>query len=157
MTASIENKECFCNWMTQLGPFKDVFNALLSSMIGILGTAKALLLLVPTNWSDQLKKVEMQAEMEVLKVLVGTVEAPISYALNYAKAFSDCDPVANVTTVVGKIRNFMIGDLLEREEQLQMFIDAIDRESLKIQEIDNMIKLLTDLKEALDECGNATI
>jgi len=156
MASKIENLECLCAWAAYLGDFRATFMALIDSAVGLLTLAKAMLALAPVNVSDQLKKVELQVELEILAVQMRLIEAPIAYALNYAKPFADCDPVANVITTINKIKYSYLSDFIERQFELELMIEALKKESLKIEWIDLAIASMNEIKSALEDCANVT-
>jgi chaperonin cofactor prefoldin len=153
-SSKVEELQCFCAWLNTVGaPFVGILTALLDSTIALLTTAKMLLALVPLNLTDQLKKLEMQAELAVIEVATQPVEAPIALVTNSAKAFNDCPPTAELARRVGQIREVLLGSVDDYKYQLQNLIDAIDREALKIEELDQWINNLQEFKEAIKVCA----
>jgi len=151
--SDIELDPCLCAWIAFIGDFKDTLLALLDTSIVTFTAIKVTLALVPTNLTDQLKKVRYEAELALVTQLVGVIEAPLSYVTRYARPYADCDPVSSLITANGKVREFLTGELEEHRFELEQFIAALDRESLKIEEIDRIIDVLTELKSAIETCG----
>lgn len=152
--AEIIQKPCLCAWINVLGDFVAPFTALLDSMIAVLQGIQATLALAPTNVTDQLKKIGYEAQLAVMEATLGTIEAPLALVINYSRAFSDCDPVNTITKVGNDIRDFVLGDLQEERYRIQKLSDAIDRDNLQSEQIDLWIAVLTEIKNAIELCGN---
>jgi hypothetical protein len=110
--------------------------------------------LIPLSPEDQLKKVAYQAELEFEEMRVHVVEAPFARITSICKAFSDCPPVSNAATVFKGARDYLLGDVDARKNQIANYIEQLNDERLKIERIDNWIDALNSFKDALDACGD---
>ncbi len=151
--SKIEDNACLCAWINILGDFLAPLTALIDSSIAIFTVIKVTLALVPTNLTDQLKKIRYEIELAFIEQTVALIEAPLGIVGRYARPYADCDPVAALIAANEKVREFLVADIEERRFEVEQFIAAIDRENLKIEEIDNIIDVLTEMKNAIEICG----
>jgi len=151
--SKLEDNACLCAWISFIGDFKDPLLALIDSSIAIFTVIKVTLALVPTNLTDQLKKLRYEAELALIEQTVAVIEAPLGYVSRYARPYADCDPVSTLIKVNNSIREWLVSDIEERRFEVEQFIAAINRESLKIEEIDQIIDVLTEIKNAIEICG----
>jgi hypothetical protein len=151
--SKLEDNACFCAWISYIGDFRATLEALIDSTIAIFTAIKVTLALVPTNLTDQVKKLRYEAELAVIEQTVAVIEAPLGYVARYARPYADCDPVSSLIVANNKIREFLTADVEERRFEVEQFIAAIDRESLKIEELDQFIDLLTEIKSSIELCG----
>jgi hypothetical protein len=152
-TSKVADVECFCAWVGVLGDFRPTLEALLDSAIAVLEAVKVALALIPTNVTDQLKKIQYEAEMAFIAESVSAISAPLSYLIGIARPFADCAPVASVVMLGNNVRNEVLADLTDRQFELQQFILAIEKENLKAEEIQLAIDTMNELRTALGECG----
>ena len=156
MTSKIKDIECLCVFVTALGPFVEPFKALLDATEVMLVSFKVILSLIPTNIEDLLEKERLKLALLGIETALKPVEIPFKTLNNFTSAFADCPPVAGVADWSNIIKTFLgISKVEELRFEIDQKIDAIERESLKIQQLDELITVIQDLKGALDECGNA--
>jgi len=151
--SKLEDNACLCAWVVFIGEFRNVLLPLLDTSVALLTAFKVSLALVPTNLTDQLKKLRYEAELAVIEQTVAVIEAPLGVLGAYARPYADCDPVSAIVVANNKIREFLTADVEERRFEVQQFIAALTRESLKIEEIDQLIDVLTELKSSIELCG----
>jgi len=151
--SKLEDNACLCAWVSFIGDFRATLEALIDSSIAIFTTIKVTLALVPTNLTDQLKKLRYEAELAVIEQVIAVIEAPLGYVGRYARPYADCDPVSSLIVANNKVREFLTADVEERRFEVEQFIAALNRESLKIEEIDQIIDVLTEIKSAIEICG----
>jgi len=151
--SKLEDSACLCAWVAFIGDFRATLEALIDSSIAIFTALKVTLALAPTNLTDQLKKLRYEAELAVIEQTVAVIEAPLGYVSRYARPYADCDPVSSLIAANNKVREFLVSDVEERRFEVEQFIAAIDRESLKIEELDQLIDLLTEIKSSIELCG----
>ena len=63
----LENKECVCDFINNIGAVKDTFNGFLDSIIAILTAANAAIALWPADVGDQLKRLALEAEIAAIE------------------------------------------------------------------------------------------
>lgn len=148
------NKDCACDFYNNIGDFKTAFIGLLDGAIGILMTTKAALLLVPADFSDQLKKLELEAELTVIESTLITVDGPFMLIQAYLKPYSDCDGIQSVAKTINNVRNDILGPVDERKQEIEDLIEELNLEGTKIKKIDNWIEQLEAIKEAVELCGD---
>lgn len=149
------NKECLCTFVQVVSPIKQTILGAVNSAIASLALAKALIQLVPLSVEDQLKKVALETALDLEKQAANVAIAPITVLNSIVRPYSDCPPVANVSKVIKNAKDLVLSDLNELEYQVQLYIDQLENERLKVEQIDRWISSLNDFKDALDMCGDA--
>ena len=154
MASKIENTECLCVFVASLGDFLEPLKGLLTTVEATLVTIKTLLALIPTNLADLLEKELLEVQLTLIEAVLAPVEAPITSLNRYTRAFADCPPVAHLSDLVDVIKKYSgVAFLEELKYEIDQKIDGIERESLKVEQIDDLIRSIQDFKEALDACG----
>lgn len=154
MTSKIENTECLCVFVATLGPLKETFETLIDSIVATLTTIKTILALIPTNLSDLLEKEALQATVTILEAALGPLSAPATVLDPYTRAFADCPPLATWGKVSDVIRQYTgVTALEELIFEIDKKIDEIERQNLAIEDLDNLIAVLQEIKEAINACG----
>jgi hypothetical protein len=151
---SMEGQGCVCLFISSLGNFKDILLALIDSVTIILRTVQASIALVPVDLSDQLTKIKLETELELIEMTVGVIEPPLGAASGYFKAWADCDPVASVSKTMDDLRDTVLKDVEERRYEIEQLIEALNLESQKIEKLNQWINQLEDLKDAITACGD---
>jgi len=152
--ANIEIDPCMCGWFAVIGDYTGVLTSLLDTSIASLTAVKVALMLVPTNFTDQAKRLRYEVELALIEEAIKAIEVPLGVITNLGRPFADCDAVANVTVVTGKIYDLLIADVADRRFQVESFIEALEAESLQIEELDRLIDFMTEIKSAIEDCGN---
>jgi hypothetical protein len=145
-------KECACSFVQNLGAFKDTFTGLIDAAITVLRTAQATIALWPADLGDQLKRIEYEAEVTAIEAVMAPLAAPFSLVSNYLRPYADCPPIATAAGTINKVRNTVLDPLTKQKEEIQMLIDALNLEGTKIEQLQNMIDQLNDLKDAIVYC-----
>ena len=83
------HKGCTCDFVQNLGAFKATLAGLLDAAIAWLTVTKAAIMLWPADIGDQLKKIELEAQIAVLETAIGTMSAPFSMAISYMTPYAD--------------------------------------------------------------------
>lgn len=152
--ADVQFDPCLCDWIAEIGEFKDPLVGMLDTSIAALTAIKVALSLAPANVTDQLKKLRYEAELAALEQAVGQLETPIALISSLGAPFADCDPVSNVTTITKRLRDILLSDLDDRRFKVESFIEGLDAEGLKVERLDKLIDMLNEVKSAIDDCGN---
>lgn len=154
MAGKIQSIPCFCAFVQTLGTAKDVFSALLDSLIALLQTIKATLLLVSTeNLEDQARQVVAEAGLAVLEIAVQPIEGPFAVFSAYTRPYADCPPVAQIARKVLAARDEMLSDVDDLRYEIEQWKIAIRNRKAKTDKIDQMIDMLQDAKDLIDSCG----
>ena len=150
---NFENIECLCGFVSQLGTFKDSFVGLIDAAIGLLRTAQVAIALVPQDFSDQLKLLAYQTELEVAQKAIEAVTGPLSLVTGFFRPYADCPPVANTAQVLINFKNQVVGGVQDWAFEIEQLIEALNIQGQKIEELERWIQALEDIKDALDYCG----
>jgi hypothetical protein len=148
----LKNKECLCLFLDSVGDFKQYLISMLNTIIGLLYTAKALIALIPQDLDDQLKKIELEAELFGIEQSLAVIEAPLRTVSAYFAPWADCPPVAEVSKKVNKFKDDMLKPVEEYRFEIEQLIEALNLEGQKIEEIDRAIELFEAIKEGIELC-----
>jgi hypothetical protein len=150
---NFENIECLCAFIAQLGPFKSAFVGLLDAAIGMLRTAQTAIALVPQDFSDQIRLLGYQAELQAVQMTLEAVSGPLSMVTAQVRPYADCPPVANAAQVILNFKNQLIGGILDWQYEIEQLIEALNTQGQKVEEIERWIQALEDVKDAVEFCG----
>jgi hypothetical protein len=145
--------DCVCVFAEKLGPAKQTLITFIQSLIAILQTLKAYLLLTNFSIEDELRKLAYQAELAFLKSIAGEIIAGFNTVLGLSNSFSDCAPIGSLSRIVRRSRDEVVAPIYEEEFEVEQLIAAIDRKKRQASKIQNWIDWLNALMDAIDACG----
>ena len=147
-----ENQECFCAYIAMLGPFKDQLLTLLQTIRLLIEPVQAAYLLTNYSLEDEARKLVLNTALEVMDQAVGVVEAPLKILESKSKAWADCPPVANLSTIFRKTREFVLKDVYETRWQIKQLEHETNKTNNTNGEIDRLLVLLDEFTSAIENC-----
>lgn len=147
--------ECLCSFARLFGPAKAELTATIDGLLALLNSLKALIQLFNIDLEDELRKIEYQAELAIIDTILNPVEAPINMILSYSKLLSDCPPVNTFTNIILKTKDLVLSPAYELRDEINQLLLALQKKSRQIEDIDKLIDVLTEFRDALDVCGES--
>jgi len=150
---TIEFNPCLCSLAEMLGDSKTLVSNFITTLIGLLQTLKATILLFAIDLEDEIRRRKYELELAAIQKVIDTVQAPFSMLMGYTRLLADCDPVASFAETLKETRDDVLGDLEERAYEVEQLIAAITAKRKKIDAIDKRIEMLEEIRDALELCG----
>ena len=148
-----ENQDCACDFIKNLGAFKDTFLGMLDTAIGLLRAAQAAAALWPADFGDQLQRLELEAELMAVQTALSIVAPPLDAVTSYFRPYTDCPPIATAGQTISNIKTSILKPMKDAENDINKLKAALDLEGTKIQKLQMWINQLEDLKDAVNYCG----
>lgn len=149
-----KDPQCVCDFLSGLGDLKTAYVGLIDAGIALLTTAKAAIALWPEDPADKLRLFELQAELEVLKVVAKPIDTPLAILQSYFNVYGDCSGIASAGKAIKDFRDLILGPFDEGEAEINAMIDALDLEASKVERLDDLIEQLQAVKDAIELCGS---
>ncbi|MFA5132679.1 MAG: hypothetical protein WC444_05155 [Candidatus Paceibacterota bacterium] len=151
--ADIENKECLCAWLAGLGePPKQQLKTLIQVANGLIQTAKAVYILINTDFEDLLKKEALEKLLEVYKLATKPLEMPLNYLSAVTAPAADCPPVAQIAATMYDLKNTLLAPVKDLEEEIEAYISSIEQSQANSEFLDMLSSVLDDISQAINEC-----
>lgn len=149
---------CVCFFANSLAkPVKDILintiTVLVASATAIITFLKTIGTLI-TNIDKEIKIYAMQTALNFEKTLVRPLESPFALLTKMAKPYVDCDYINTFLTGVRTVRSFVFDPVDKQMRKFEDMIDQLEDEKKKWDQLDNVLSIMTDFKNAISSyCG----
>lgn len=150
--SDFKDKECLCAFVATLGDFSQVLYGLIDNVTSLLGVMRSFLLIIPSSSVEELEKKLLELELFAIQTALNTIEAPLMIITAYAKPYADCPPVANLSKTIIDFKDEVLSSIYDFQFEVQQKVDSIKEGGYTIATFESWLTLLTDAKEALDQC-----
>jgi len=144
---------CLCSLATQLGESKGLFLGLIDKLVLLVQALKTTMSLFNLPLEDELRRIKYQTELQIIEMAVAGIQTPFQAALAHMRILADCDPVAALAANLKKVRDLVLSDFYERQDEVDQYLMALDDKAYDLEFMDKLIDTLQKTRDALDQCG----
>lgn len=150
---SDEGVACFCAFVESLTPgLKDEIKNIVSVLEGLIDVLKAAILLAGTDWVDEARKLQYQAELKAIRQIAEPLSAPLVVIESYIRPFADCDFASNFAAQITHVKNEVLSGVEEAEYDLEQLIAALDDKNKFSDLLDTIDETFKSVVEAIEVC-----